>query len=76
MEEVNNMQVNLKGVVVSQYGSASAFARKLKWSGRKARDIVSGRQTPTVTDVEEMALALNITDNDEFMQIFFTGMSK
>ncbi|MEA4998916.1 MAG: hypothetical protein VB087_05945 [Candidatus Limiplasma sp.] len=70
------MQISLKGVVVSQYGSASAFARKLNWSGRKARDIVSGRQIPTVTDVEEMALALSITDNDEFMRVFFAGLSK
>ena len=62
----------LRGAVYGKFGSCSKMAEVLGWSGRKARDIVSGRQIPTAKDLKELALALDIVDKpDEFMQIFF-----
>lgn len=69
------MEITLKGAVSSMYGSATALAKQLGWSGRKARDIVSGRQAPTAKDMEEMAEALDIRDANSFALIFFPNMS-
>lgn len=65
------MEITLKGAVSSMYGSATALAKQLGWSGRKARDIVSGRQAPTAKDMEELAEALDIRDANSFALIFF-----
>lgn len=64
----------LRGEVAARFGSCEAFAAQLGWSGRKARDIVSGRQTPTATEITQMAGALGVMDDPErFMSIFFAG---
>lgn len=63
--------ITLRGVVVSKYGSMSAFARRLNWSGRKTRSIVSGEQVPNAREIEEMAEALDITIPEELKAIFF-----
>ncbi len=66
------MQVNvLRGEVAAKFGSCENFAKALNWSGRKARDIVSGRQRMTADDIVEMSEALGINDNDELIRIFF-----
>ena len=66
------MQGNtLRGVVAEKYGSCTKFAKELNWSGRKTRDIVSGRQIPDVKDVKEMARVLDIKEPNEIMRIFF-----
>ena len=62
----------LRGEVAARFGSCEAFAAALGWSGRKARDIVSGRQTPTAREITQMADALGVMDDPErFMSIFF-----
>lgn len=61
----------LRGVVAEKFGSCAKFAEALKWSGRKTRDIVSGRQLATTKDVKEMAEALKIKEPSEFMRVFF-----
>ena len=61
----------LRGVVAQKYGSCAKFAEALGWSGRKTRDIVSGRQVPDAKDIKEMADKLKITEPSEFMRIFF-----
>lgn len=69
MEMATNV---LRGEVAAKYGSCTAFAKALKWSGRKARDIVSGRQVATATEIQQMAEALGVMENpDAFMRIFF-----
>lgn len=62
----------LRGAVAAKYGTCEAFSQALQWSGRKTRDIVSGRQIPTARDIEQMAVALDVMDKpDAFMSIFF-----
>ena len=61
----------LRGVVAEKFGSCEKFAKELKWSGRKTRDIVSGRQWATTKEVREMADALQISDAAEFLRVFF-----
>lgn len=61
----------LRGAVAEKYGSCAKFAKALNWSGRKTRDIVSGRQVPDAKDIKEMAEALEIQEPREFMRIFF-----
>ena len=69
------MEITLKGLVVSKYGSAGKFAQAMGWSGRKGRDIVSGRQHPTARDMEEMADALDIRSPEAFCAVFFKSKS-
>ena len=71
MQEKNE----LRGSVAAKYGSCTKFAKQLGWSGNKTRNIVSGRQVPNATDIQQMAIALNITDPAEFMRIFFNQQS-
>ncbi len=62
----------LRGAVAAKYGSCEAFSKALKWSGRKTRDIVTGRQTPNAKDITQMAHALDVwEDPAAFMAIFF-----
>ena len=62
----------LRGAVYSKFGNCTKLAQILGWSGRKTRDIVSGRQVPNARDIKELAQVLELTDKpDEFMQIFF-----
>lgn len=65
----------LRGAIATKYGSCERFAKAINWSGRKARDIVSGRQRMTAQDINEMAECLQITDAGEFMKIFFGRQS-
>lgn len=69
------MQVTLKGLVISKYGNAGKFGEALGWSGRKARDIVSGRQMPDAREIEQMAEALNIVIPSDLKAIFFADKS-
>lgn len=65
------MEVTLKGAVISKFGSAEKFAKHVGWSGRKARDIVSGRQEPSAQDMRVVAEAIGITSPMDFCAIFF-----
>lgn len=72
METMNNA---LRGEVVAKYGSMSKFAEAIGWSGRKTRDVVTGRQAMTVDDVEKMSAALSVETVDHFMRLFFPRLS-
>ena len=62
----------LRGAMAAKFGTCEAFSKALAWSGRKTRDIVSGRQIATAKDILEMAKALDVMDKpDVFMSIFF-----
>lgn len=61
----------LRGVVAEKFGSCAKFATALGWSGRKTRDIVSGRQVPDANDIKEMAETLNVKEPKDFMRVFF-----
>lgn len=65
------MQRNpLRGAVAEKFGSCAKFAKALGWSGRKTRDIVSRRQMATAKEINEMAIALDISDPAEFVKVF------
>ena len=61
----------LRGVVAEKFGSCAKFARALGWSGRKTRDIVSGRQVPNAKEIKDMADKLEVREPLEFMRVFF-----
>ena len=64
----------LRGAVAEKFGTCEAFSKALKWSGRKTRDIVMGRQVANAKDITQMAHALDVWDNPTaFMNIFFAG---
>ena len=65
----------LRGVVAEKFGSCAKFAIALGWSGRKTRDIVSGRQVPDAKDITEMARTLGINEPSELIRIFFDNMT-
>ena len=65
----------LRGSVAAKFGSCANFAKALNWSGRKTRDIVSGRQVANANDMRAMAEALEISDPEEFMRVFFEDES-
>ena len=61
----------LRGAVAEKYGSCTKFAEALGWSGRKTRDIVSGRQVPNAKEIKQMSETLDIKEPKEIMRIFF-----
>lgn len=71
MEQVNQ----LRGAVVGKFGSMERLAQEIGWSGRKTRDVVSGRQTMTIADIEKLSDALQVRGADEFMRLFFPRLS-
>lgn len=64
--------INLRGLVVSNYGSVSSFAREIGWCNSKAYRIVSGKQEPDVTEIKGMVQLLNITDPAVVVSIFLS----
>ncbi len=69
------MEMTLRAAVVSKYGNAQKFADAIGWSGRKARDIVSGRQEPNNRDMIQMARVLGIQSAEEFCRLFLPEMT-
>ena len=65
------MENPIRGAVFSKYPNVSSFAKAIGWHRNKASRIVKGEQSPSVKDMEEMAMCLNITDAVSFMSIFF-----
>lgn len=61
----------LRGIVAEKFGSCAKFANALNWSGRKTRDIVSGRQIADTRDIKQMAKVLGINEPAEIIRIFF-----
>ena len=59
-----------RGKVVEKFGTISAFADAMKWSGRKASYIVSGRPDLKVEEAYKCAEVLEIDDISEFLRIF------
>lgn len=49
----------LRSLIYGNYKSQSAFADRIGWSRQKVANIIYGRQEPTVTEVNIMAVALH-----------------
>lgn len=65
------MNQEMKWDVMKKFGNIASFARALKWSYRKTREIVTGQQLPTADDMKEMANAMEIDSADDFMKFFY-----
>lgn len=65
----------LRGAVIARYGSMAECGRAIGWSGRRVRDVVTGRQPMTVEDAETLADALSVKTVDKFMRLFFPRLS-
>jgi hypothetical protein len=63
---------NLRGRIVAMYHSVKNFAKVIKWSNRKAYDIVNGKQTMTGKDIDEMCQVLNVCVPEEMRSLFFS----
>ena len=61
----------LRGKVVEKFGTIVALADRVGWSYRRTADIVSGRQEATAQDISTLADALEITEPNDFMCVFF-----
>ncbi len=62
--------VNLKGAIISKFGSVSNFAKALGWSYSRARRIVCGKQEPGVSEIRLIVSALGISDPSMVMCLF------
>ena len=71
----NYMQNRLRGEVFSKFRDITAFARAMGWDRKKTSRIVGGKQSPTVTDMEQMAEVLGVTEAGSFIALFFPNLS-
>ena len=66
------MQNNyLRGKIIAKFHTIQNFAKAVKWSNRKAYDIVNGKQEPTAKDIDTMCTALDIEIPEELRLLFF-----
>ena len=61
---------NLRGKVITIYGTIGKFAKEVNWSRRKASDIINGHQEATASDIETMADALHVELPEDFRLLF------
>lgn len=66
---------NYRGLIFSHYKSITEFAAAAGWTRNKASRIANGIQEPDAEDMEIMADVLGITTPEQFMRIFFRGLS-
>lgn len=64
----------LRGRIIAMYRSVLNFANIMKWSSRKAYDIVNGKQEPTGKEIQEMCAALHVEIPEEMKSLFFSQM--
>ena len=62
----------LRGRIISMYRTVLNFANAMKWSSRKAYDIVNGKQEPTGKEIQEMCNALHVEIPEEMKSLFFS----
>ena len=63
---------NLRGRIIAMYHTVKNFAKVIKWSTRKAYDIVNGKQIMTGRDIDDMCAVLNVTIPEEMRSLFFS----
>ena len=62
----------LRGRIISRYHTVINFAKVMKWSSRKAYDIVNGKQDPTGKEIQAMCLALDVQIPEDMKALFFS----
>lgn len=65
----------LRGEIVAKFGSMEKCGKAIGWSGRKIRDVVTGRQSMTAGDIEQLSSALSVKTVERFMKLFFPNLS-
>ena len=66
------MQRNhLRGRIIAMYGTVQNFAKVIKWSNRKAYEVVNGKQEPSAKDIDAMCTALDVEIPEELRNLFF-----
>ena len=63
----------LKGKIVSRYGSCTAFSEAVGWDKSKISRYIKGKRIPDLEDVKTISLALNL-NLQEFKNIFLPWM--
>lgn len=53
------------------YGTVQNFAKVIKWSNRKAYEVVNGKQEPSAKDIDAMCTALDVEIPEELRNLFF-----
>lgn len=72
---MQNPASELRGEALKKFGTIANFAEAMKWSGRKASYITTGRQMMTIKDAEQCAEVLEVKTMKDFMRIFFPMLS-
>lgn len=67
------MEITLKGIVLSQYGSCTEFAKVMGWNRCKASRIINNEQPPTLQDIKMMVEQMAIP-KEQIVPIFFGTM--
>lgn len=62
---------NLRGRIIAKFRSVRKFAAFVKWSNRKAYDILNGKQEPTMMDMETICNAIDLEIPEEIHYLFF-----
>lgn len=61
--------------IIKKYGKITKFADAIGWSDRKTNSIANGKQSMKTNEVEKVAEYLHVKDAEEFMRIFYPGVS-
>lgn len=62
---------NLRGRIIAKYRTILNFAKAIKWSNRKAYDVLNGRQEMTLADMEDICMALEVSIPEDIKELFF-----
>ena len=49
----------LRSLIYGQFHTAADMARQMEWDKQKLHRVISGKQKPNLTDLSDMARALN-----------------
>ena len=52
---------HLRGRIIAMYGTVQNFAKAIKWSNRKAYEVVNGKQEPSAKDIDATIKRLSFT---------------
>lgn len=69
------MENALKGAVFARFQNITAFAKAMGWDRKKASRIVNHVQKPTASDMEKMAIVLDVKDAETFVDLFLPSVS-
>ena len=67
------MDVTLKGIAVSKYGSCIKFAEHMGWDRNKASRILNNQQEPSLADIKDMANKC-VVPKEMIVPLFFGTM--